>query len=288
MASSALRRSLPARGLIRRLLPSDPPSSAAAAASSSFRRCFQSGEGAGESADAFENRLFEQTEQGDNSFFGKLDGTGNSFRRQGAGSGTGDWGRPGGRGYSEFGDREGSLFGGSMDDSLNDGMNEKLDDAARTFHMTDEVEDDDYDFRPDVNYRRGSTYNVKDLDLTRPAAARSTPRPQFETTTKDVLRKADFRNVRFLANFLTEAGIIIKRNQTKISAKAQRKVAREIKTARALGLMPFTTMGKRPFIFGRSVEEDPSEEEYGYDFVEQKDAGPEDEAVDAVPDVEAA
>jgi hypothetical protein len=52
--------------------------------------------------------------------------------------------------------------------------------------------------------------------------------------------------------------------------------------------MPFTTMGKRPFIFGRSVEEDPSEEEYGYDFVEQKDAGPEDEAGDAVPDVEAA
>jgi hypothetical protein len=52
--------------------------------------------------------------------------------------------------------------------------------------------------------------------------------------------------------------------------------------------MPFTTMGKRPFIFGRSVEEDPSEEEYGYDFVEQKDAEPEDSAVDAVPDVEAA
>jgi hypothetical protein len=48
-----------------------------------------------------------------------------------------------------------------MDDSLNDGMNEKLDNAARTFHMTDEVEEDDYDFRPDVNYRRGSTYNVK-------------------------------------------------------------------------------------------------------------------------------
>ena len=50
--------------------------------------------------------------------------------------------------------------------------------------------------------------------------------------------------------------------------------------------MPFTTMGKRPFIFGRSVEEDPSEEEYAYDFVEEKDAGPEDLAGDAVPDVE--
>ncbi|CAM0956597.1 unnamed protein product [Alopecurus aequalis] len=286
MASSALRRSLPRRGSLHRLLPSNPPSAAAA---SSFRRSFQTG-GADESVDEFENRLLrnvQEQDQDDKPFFRNLDGAGNSFRRQGMGGG---FGRHGGSGNSGFGDTGNDGFGGRMGDfdSLNDGMNEKLDDAARTFHMTDEIEDDDYEFRPDVNYRRGSTYSVKDLDLTRPAAPRNPPRPQFETTTKDVLRKADFRNVRFLTNFLTEAGIIIKRNQTKISAKAQRKVAREIKTARALGLMPFTTMGKRPFIFGRSVEEDPSEEEYGYDFVEQKDAEPEDLAADAVPDVETA
>ncbi|KAE8767133.1 30S ribosomal protein S18 [Hordeum vulgare] len=269
MASSALRRSLP-----RRLLTSHPSSAAA----SLFRRSFLSGEGAVESADDFEKRMFEPSSD-DKAFFGKLDGVGNSFGRRGTGFGMSAFGRP------QFGE---SSNGGSMDvfDSSNDGMNEKLDDAARTFHMTDEVDEDDYDFRPDVNYRRGSTYSVKDLDLTKPAAPRNPPRPQFETSTKEVLRKADFRNVRFLSNFLTEAGIIIKRNQTKISAKAQRKVAREIKTARALGLMPFTTMGKRPFMFGRSAEEDASEEEYGYGFVE-KDAGPEDPVADAVPDVEA-
>ncbi|XP_077237870.1 uncharacterized protein LOC143879392 isoform X2 [Tasmannia lanceolata] len=50
------------------------------------------------------------------------------------------------------------------------------------------------------------------------------------------------QNVRFLANFLTESGIIIKRSQTCISAKAQRKVGRMIKIARAFGLMPFTMM----------------------------------------------
>nr|XP_045089194.1 uncharacterized protein LOC109737945 isoform X2 [Aegilops tauschii subsp. strangulata] len=181
MASSALRRSLP-----RRLLTSDPSSAAA----SFFRRSFLSGEGAGESADDFEKRLFESD---DKSFFGKLDGVGSSFgRRHGTGSGMGA--------FSQQGEM-GNLFGGRsshgiMDgfDSLNDGMNEKLDDAARTFHMTDEVEDDDYDFRPDVNYKRGSTYNVRDLDLTRPAAPRNPPRPQFETATKEVLRKADFRH----------------------------------------------------------------------------------------------
>jgi len=42
--------------------------------------------------------------------------------------------------------------------------------------------------------------------------------------------------------------------QTGISAKAQRKVAREIKTARAFGLMPFTTMGTKSFVFGRTME----------------------------------
>lgn len=173
-------------------------------------------------------------------------------------------------------------------DSLEDGLDEKLDEASRTFHVTEEYEDDDYDYRPDVTFRRGSTYNVKDLDLTRPAAAKNPPRPQFQTTTEEVLKKADFRNVRFLANFLTEAGIIIKRSQTRISAKAQRKVAREIKTARALGLLPFTTMGQRPFIYGRSVEVNLSEEEYGYDFVDRRAGEPDENADDAVPDEDVA
>lgn len=42
--------------------------------------------------------------------------------------------------------------------------------------------------------------------------------------------------------------------QTRISAKAQRKVAREIKTARAFGLLPFTTMGTKSFVFGKTME----------------------------------
>lgn len=42
--------------------------------------------------------------------------------------------------------------------------------------------------------------------------------------------------------------------QTGISAKAQRKVAREIKTARAFGLMPFTTMGTKSFVYGQTME----------------------------------
>ncbi|KAK6803465.1 hypothetical protein RDI58_001249 [Solanum bulbocastanum] len=59
-------------------------------------------------------------------------------------------------------------------------------------------------------------------------------------------------NVRFLAIFITEAGILIKRSKTGISAKAHRKIAMGIKTGRAFGLMLFTTMGTKHFMFVRN------------------------------------
>ncbi|KAK6923410.1 Ribosomal protein S18 [Dillenia turbinata] len=113
---------------------------------------------------------------------------------------------------------------------------------------------------------------VNDLDLTKPGVRKSYKRAEFSTTTEEVLRKADFRNVRFLAKFLTEAGIIIKRSQTGISAKAQRKVAREIKTARAFGLLPFTTMGTKAFVFGRTMEN--LEEDYEYTTYDNSSTAP--------------
>ncbi|CAN6247461.1 unnamed protein product [Urochloa humidicola] len=302
MASSALRRSLPRRrrALLRSALPSKRPPAA-----SEFCRSYQSGDGeTGETTEEFTERLFGSKGADEGSLYRKLDRVENTSKRYGMGSGS--MGSFGGRSSSGFmggfGDRNstGSIGGfgdrstaGSWGglDSLNDGMTEVLDNAARNFQMGDDEDgedwDEDFDFRSDVDFRRGGEYRVRDLDLKRPAAAKNPPRPQFETTTAEVLRKADFRNVRFLSNFLTEAGIIIKRSQTRISAKAQRKIAREIKTARAFGLMPFTTMGRRPFIFGRSAEEHYSEEEYGIDFV-KKDGEPDEDNGDAEPNVEAA
>lgn len=149
-------------------------------------------------------------------------------------------------------------------DTLSDGMDRKLKNAATYFEIDEEeVDKEDYAFRYDANFPLGSTYTIKDLDLTKPGVRRPPPvRNEFHVTTKEVLRQADFRNVRFLANFLTEAGIIIKRSKTGISAKAQRKVAREIKTARAFGLMPFTTMGTKSFVFGRTMQN--LEEDFAY------------------------
>uniref|UniRef100_A0A0D9WSR8 Small ribosomal subunit protein bS18c n=1 Tax=Leersia perrieri TaxID=77586 RepID=A0A0D9WSR8_9ORYZ len=264
--------------------PAVPESLLRPAAAIGFPRGYKDYGGEGENVDEFEKRVFGSSGGSDNNnLFGKLDGY------EKPRGGFNNWGSMGG--FRDRGNSSSVLEElGAGFNSLDDGMDDRLDEASRTFHMTEEVEDEDYDFRPDVTFRRGSTYNVRDLDLTRPAAAKNPTRPQFQTTTEEVLKKADFRNIRFLSNFLTEAGIIIKRSQTRISAKAQRKVAREIKTARALGLLPFTTMGQRPFIPGRSVEVNLSEEEYGYDFVDQKEGKPdENENVDdVVPGVETA
>lgn len=199
-----------------------------------------------ESADDFEKRLFGDIDNSPStsSFYRKLDKIEKAHGRSNFGSKINDGG------HSQFMEGLGESF-----DTLSDGMDEKLKEAARTFVYSDEIHNEDYSFRPDVKFMPRMTYTPRDLDLTKPGVPKSFKRSEFETTTEEVLRKADFRNVRFLSNFITEAGIIIKRSQTRISAKAQRKVAREIKTARAFGLMPFTTMGTKPFEFGRNMKD---------------------------------
>ena len=52
-----------------------------------------------------------------------------------------------------------------------------------------------------------------------------------------------FRNVAVLAQYITERGKIRPARATRMSAKKQRRLAREIKRARMLGLLPFTTLG---------------------------------------------
>ncbi|KAL6576512.1 hypothetical protein OROHE_000293 [Orobanche hederae] len=152
--------------------------------------------------------------------------------------------------------------------SLSDGMDGKLKQVATYFEYdVDEVEKEDYRFRSDVTFWPGNTYDVKDLDVTKPGIRKPLKKLEFEVTTDEVLKKADFRNVTFLAKFITEAGVIIKRSKTKISAKAQRKVAREIKTARAFGLMPFTTMGTKRFNPGKTMQD--FDKDYEYEVYEQ-------------------
>ncbi|MCX8088145.1 MAG: 30S ribosomal protein S18 [Meiothermus ruber] len=50
----------------------------------------------------------------------------------------------------------------------------------------------------------------------------------------------DFKNVDILRRFLSETGKILPRRRTGLNAQEQRKLARTIKRARMLGLLPFT------------------------------------------------
>ena len=57
-------------------------------------------------------------------------------------------------------------------------------------------------------------------------------------STKDVLASADFKNLSFLNEFVSEGGQIVPRSKTKLQAKVHRHLARQIKTARVMGLLP--------------------------------------------------
>ena len=55
---------------------------------------------------------------------------------------------------------------------------------------------------------------------------------------KEVLASADFRNLEFLNEFVTDGGQIVPRTKTKLQAKVHRHLARQIKTARVMALLP--------------------------------------------------
>ncbi|WCJ18706.1 Ribosomal protein S18 [Euphorbia peplus] len=201
-----------------------------------------------ESIEEGERRIFDSSS--DTSFYQKLDKIMKPHKENG--SGTNEANRS-------------NIMDGLDFNSLIDGVDGKLQKKAMYFEMDmDEIEDErtNYAFRPDISFQHTDTYDIKDLDLKKPAVQKAFRKYEFEVTTEEALRKADFRNVRFLQNFITEAGILKKRRQTGISAKAQRKIAREIKTARAFGLMPFTTMGTKMFIYDRTMEDLDTDFEY--------------------------
>lgn len=49
-----------------------------------------------------------------------------------------------------------------------------------------------------------------------------------------------YKDVELLSKFITEQGSILSREETGLSQKQQRQLAREIKRARHLALLPFT------------------------------------------------
>ena len=55
----------------------------------------------------------------------------------------------------------------------------------------------------------------------------------------DKVEKIDYKDVKLLQRFLSERGKIVPRRITAVSSKKQRELARAIKRARNLALLPF-------------------------------------------------
>ena len=62
--------------------------------------------------------------------------------------------------------------------------------------------------------------------------------PEFTYSNKQVMAEADFRNLHFLNAFVSNGGQIPPRSKTKLQAKVHRHLARQIKTARNMALLP--------------------------------------------------
>lgn len=62
------------------------------------------------------------------------------------------------------------------------------------------------------------------------------------TSNPDLVKFIDYKNTDFLRNFLTERGKILPSRISGNHAKYQRMVANEIKKARMMSLLPFTSL----------------------------------------------
>jgi len=99
-------------------------------------------------------------------------------------------------------------------------------------------------------YYPGQSYDASDLaaptsSKSRPvrhtAAAKTEKNPmKGKGVEKTLLEKATYEDARFLTTFLSDTGKIYPKRRLGVSAKAQRKISRVIKTARQMGILPYT------------------------------------------------
>jgi small subunit ribosomal protein S18 len=82
--------------------------------------------------------------------------------------------------------------------------------------------------------------NAKNAKPKKEAQARRPSRKAKVKATLGEFDLRDYRNVEVLRRFLSETGKILPRRRTGLSAKEQRILAKTVKRARILGLLPFT------------------------------------------------
>ena len=74
--------------------------------------------------------------------------------------------------------------------------------------------------------------------------ARNFQRRRYCRFTAEGIKEVDYKDIELLKDFLTETGKIVPARITGTSAKYQRQLARAIKRARYLALLPYTDQHK--------------------------------------------
>jgi len=104
--------------------------------------------------------------------------------------------------------------------------------------------------RRDRLYYPGQTYAPGDLaplserspPVTHTAAGKTVKNPmRGKAAETSLLRRANAEDARFLTQFVSDTGKIYPKRRLGVSAKAQRKIAKAIKTARQMGILPYTS-----------------------------------------------
>ena len=102
-------------------------------------------------------------------------------------------------------------------------------------------EEDNYDKRPNQRYGNQRTSNTLSQNVPMVAFPR---RPFFRRKNScpfsgEHAPKIDYKDIKVLQRFISERGKIVPSRITAVSAKKQRELARAIKRARHLGLLPY-------------------------------------------------
>lgn len=94
--------------------------------------------------------------------------------------------------------------------------------------------------RVSSNSRRGGDRDRdRDRDRDGKGGLRRSRKPKVAAAV-GVFDLNDFKNIDILRRFLSETGKILPRRRTGLNAQNQRKLARTIKRARMIGLLPFS------------------------------------------------
>lgn len=99
----------------------------------------------------------------------------------------------------------------------------------------EEVADDE-----DVTYSEGPAVFSRARESSGGAPAGGRRRNVRSLAREVKMEDIDYKRVQILSRFVDRHGRILSRRKTRISAKMQRKVTREVKRARHLALMPYT------------------------------------------------